>query len=115
MTEITGVDAGADPSDEAVAFVQQALLDHKVVFLRDQGLDYERLVAFAERFGPLTLGHPTLSSPSGQPLLEAIDSHTGLPANQWHTDVTFLDRPPAFTFLHGVVMPAVGGDTVWPT
>ncbi len=111
--EITGVDAGQPVDDATVATIRQALRDHRVVFLRDQHLDYEREVAFAERFGSLTLGHPTLSSPPAQPLLEEIDSRKGGPANQWHTDVTFLDRPPAFTFLHGVVVPEVGGDTIW--
>jgi alpha-ketoglutarate-dependent sulfate ester dioxygenase len=110
--EVTGVDAAA-PSDEGIAFVRQALLDHRVVFLRDQHLDYPSEVAFAERFGSLTLGHPTIPSPSGQPLLEEIDSRKGGPANKWHTDVTFVDRPPAFTFLHGVVIPPYGGDTIW--
>jgi alpha-ketoglutarate-dependent sulfate ester dioxygenase len=111
--EITGVDTGAAPDDETVAAVRQALLEHKVVFLRDQILDYPRQVAFAERLGTLTLGHPTLESPPGQPLLEEIDSHKGGRANHWHTDVTFVDRPPAFTLLHAVVIPPVGGDTIW--
>jgi taurine dioxygenase len=111
--ELTGIDAAAPLGDEAIGFVRQALLDHRVVFLRDQRLDYASQVAFARRFGPLTLGHPTLSSPPDKPLLEEVDSQTGAPANQWHTDVTFLDRPPAFTFLHGVVIPPVGGDTIW--
>lgn len=110
--ELTGIDA-ANPTDGAVAFVRQALLDHRVVFLRDQRLDYDAQVAFAQRFGSLTLGHPTIPSPTGQPLLEEIDSTKGGPANKWHTDVTFVDRPPAFTFLHGVIIPPVGGDTVW--
>jgi taurine dioxygenase len=109
---ISDVDA-AQASEETVGAVRQALLDHRVVFLRDQQLDYEKLVAFAQRFGPLTLGHPTIASPDGQPLLEEIDSHKGGAANQWHTDVTFVDRPPAFTFLYGVVIPEVGGDTIW--
>ena len=104
--EIAGVDAGQPLSDETVAAVRAALLDHKVVFLRDQGLDYQRQVAFAERLGPLTLGHPTLESPAGQPLLEEIDSHKGGRANHWHTDVTFVDRPPAFTLLHAGGHPA---------
>jgi alpha-ketoglutarate-dependent sulfate ester dioxygenase len=111
--QLTGVDAGSPPSDDQVAQIRQALLDHKVVFLRDQHLDYARQVAFAERLGPLTLGHPTLSSPPNQPFLEEIDSRKGGRANHWHTDVTFVDRPPAFTLLHAVVIPAVGGDTVW--
>jgi alpha-ketoglutarate-dependent sulfate ester dioxygenase len=111
--EITGVDTGTDLGDDTVAQIRQALLDHKVVFFRGQSLDYARQVAFAERLGPLTLGHPTLISPPGQPLLEEIDSRKGGRANYWHTDVTFVDRPPAFTVLHAVVIPPVGGDTMW--
>ena len=111
--EITGADAGTGLGDDAIAHIRQALLDHKVVFLRDQSLDYARQVAFAERLGPLTLGHPTLASPPDRPFLEEIDSRKGTRANHWHTDVTFVDRPPAFTLLHAVVIPLVGGDTIW--
>jgi alpha-ketoglutarate-dependent sulfate ester dioxygenase len=111
--EITGVDTGTDLGDDAIAQIRQALLDHKVVFLRGQSLDYARQVAFAQRLGPLTLGHPTLASPPDQPFLEEIDSRKGTRANHWHTDVTFVDRPPAFTLLHAVVIPPVGGDTIW--
>jgi len=111
--EITGVDTGVPLSDDAVARIRQALLDRKVVFLRGQHLNYRRQVAFAERLGSLTLGHPTLASPPGQPLLEEIDSLKGGKVNYWHTDVTFVDRPPAFTLLHAVVIPPLGGDTIW--
>ena len=111
--EITRVDAGGPLTDQAIAGIRQALLRHKVVFLRDQHLDYARQVAFARRLGPLTLGHPTLVSPRAQPLLEEIDARKGGRANHWHTDVTFVDRPPAFTLLHVVVIPPVGGDTLW--
>jgi len=111
--QISGADTGDPLSDDAVAQIRQALLDHKVVFLRGQNLDYASQVAFAERLGPLTLGHPTLVSPPDQPLLEEIDSHKGGRANHWHTDVTFVDRPPAFTLLHAVVIPPLGGDTIW--
>src|ERR1700683_45731 len=75
--EITGADTGTDLGDDAIAQIRQALLDHKVVFLRGQNLDYARQVAFAERLGPLTLGHPTLESPPGQPLLGEIALHKG--------------------------------------
>ncbi len=111
--EITRVDAGGPLTDQAIAGIRRALLRHKVVFLRDQHLDYARQVAFARRLGPLTLGHPTLLSPPAQPLLEEIDSRKGGRANHWHTDVTFVDRPPAFTLLRAVVIPPVGGDTLW--
>jgi alpha-ketoglutarate-dependent taurine dioxygenase len=111
--ELTGVNASGPLGEDVIGFVRQSLLEHRVVFLRDQNLDYSTQVRFAEQFGILTLGHPTIPSPPDQPLLEEIDSTTGGPANKWHTDVTFVDRPPAFTFLHGVVIPPVGGDTIW--
>ena len=111
--ELTGVDVAGPLGEGVVAQIRQALLDHKVVFLRNQQLDYARQVAFAELLGPLTLGHPTLASPPDQPFLEEIDSRKGGRANHWHTDVTFVDRPPAFTLLHAKVIPPVGGDTLW--
>src|SRR6516164_8828227 len=111
--ELSGVETSAALDEGTVAQIRQALLKHKVVFLRDQHLDYASQVAFARRLGPLTLGHPTLASPPDQPHLEEIDSRQGTRTNHWHTDVTFLDRPVAFTLLRAVVIPPVGGDTIW--
>ena len=112
--EISGVDLARDLDDGTVAEIRRALLEHKVVFFRDQtDLDYEGQVAFVRRLGNLTLGHPTIQSPPDQPFLEEVDSAKGAPAADWHTDVTFLDQPVSFTCLRGVVIPEVGGDTVW--
>src|ERR1022692_3271150 len=85
--ELSGVDTGGHVSDDAVAQIRQALLDHKVVSLRAQPLTYASQVASPERLGPLTLGHPTLASPPEQPFLEEIDSAKGVRAHYWHTDV----------------------------
>jgi taurine dioxygenase len=111
--EIAGVDAGVALGDDVIATVRRALLEHKVVFLRDQNLSYESQVRFAERFGELTLGHPIYAPPEDQPFLRAIDSAHGTRANHWHTDLTFVDRPPAIAMLHAVVIPPLGGDTMW--
>ena len=59
--EIGGVDTGEQLDDETIAGIRRALLAHRVVFFRDQSLDYDRQVAFAQRLGPLTLGHPTIA------------------------------------------------------
>jgi len=111
--EIIGVHIGERISEEVIAGIREILLRHKVVFLRDQELDYVRLVAFAQRFGHLTLGHPIYATLPDRPFLREMDSQHGSRANHWHTDLTFLDRPPAFAFLHGVIIPPVGGDTIW--
>ena len=111
--ELSGVNLAEQLSERTVADIRAALLANRVVFFRDQSLDYESQVAFAQRLGTLTLGHPTIQSPPDQPLMEEVDSATGAPAADWHTDVTFLDQPVSFTCLRSVVVPPVGGDTVW--
>jgi len=111
--EISGIDTGVPLPDEAVTAFRRALLDHKVVFLRNQDLDYESQLAFASRLGTLTLGHPKYGAPETRPALREMDSAHGTRANHWHTDLTFIERPPSFALLHAKVIPSVGGDTVW--
>jgi len=110
--EIKGVNA-ASASDYAVAAVREALHAFKVVFLRDQALNYETQVAFARNFGPLTPGHPIFAPVAAKPHLREMDSSQGSRANYWHTDLTFVQAPPAYCFLHGIAFPASGGDTMW--
>jgi alpha-ketoglutarate-dependent taurine dioxygenase len=111
--EIGGLDLAAPVSDAMVTAVRHLLIEHKVVFLRGQDIDYDRQVGFARRFGELAIGHPIFPTPATRPALRALDSRDGARANHWHTDLTFLQRPPAFAFLYGKVIPAVGGDTLW--
>jgi taurine dioxygenase len=42
-----------------------------------------------------------------------LDSIAGASANHWHTDVTFVERPPIFSVLRALIIPEVGGDTLW--
>lgn len=110
---IDGVDVSSQVSDDEVTDIRQIILENKVVFLRDQGLDYTSQVNFAQRLGDLTLGHPIFDAPSERPHLREMDSAQGSRANHWHTDLTFLDRPPAFALLHAMIIPPYGGDTMW--
>jgi taurine dioxygenase len=110
---ISGVDTAVTPDTETVGELRRALLRHKVVFLRDQGLDYDSQAALARAFGELTLGHPIYAAPENRPEVREIDSRQGTRANHWHTDLTFVDRPPAIAFLHNKIAPEYGGDTMW--
>jgi alpha-ketoglutarate-dependent sulfate ester dioxygenase len=109
---IEGVRVGGDLDAATVATVRQALLDHKVVFFRDQhDLDDDGHVAFADLFGQTTKAHPTVNTGSAKVL--SVAANRGMAANSWHTDVTFVDRIPAMSTLRGVTIPAHGGNTVW--
>ncbi len=110
--ELRGVDV-SQSLDEDVLGIRRALLDNRVVFLRDQGLEYASQVAFAQKLGDLTLGHPIFSAPDDQPYLREMDSSKGARANHWHTDLTFLQQPPSLSVLYAHVIPPVGGDTLW--
>jgi alpha-ketoglutarate-dependent taurine dioxygenase len=109
---IDGVRLGGDLDDATVHEIREALLKHKVVFFRGQHhLDDDSHAAFAELLGPLTTAHPTVNTGSERVL--SLAANKGMAANSWHTDVTFVDRIPAFSVLRGVTIPPYGGNTVW--
>jgi taurine dioxygenase len=110
--ELSGVDLRS-VSDDEVAAIRQALLEHRVVLFRDQDLDAAGQIAFASRLGPLTHAHPTLPAQTDEAAIFDLDSIAGASANHWHTDVTFVERPPTFSVLRAVIIPDLGGDTLW--
>jgi len=111
---LSGVDLRNNLSAAVVADIRAALVRHKVIFFRGQQLDAQSQVAFAKRFGEVTTAHPTVPALTGHPQVLDLDySRTEGRANNWHTDVTFVDRPPLGSVLNALVIPAAGGDTLW--
>jgi alpha-ketoglutarate-dependent sulfate ester dioxygenase len=110
--EIRGVDLG-HIDEPTVAAVRSALLAHKVLFFRSQTFGPEGQIAFAQRLGRLTGGHPTLPSSGDKDYILELDSLAGGRADHWHTDVTFIVEPVAISVLRMVKLPEVGGDTQW--
>jgi taurine dioxygenase len=112
--EISGITLSGDLDDDTIADIRRVILAHKVVFFRGQHLDEAAQTAFAARLGPLTTAHPTVPAlAEHQAVLDLNSERGGGRANSWHTDVTFVERPPSFSVLRSVHIPAYGGDTVW--
>jgi len=122
---IRGLDL-RDVHEATVAAIRQVWLDRKVVFFPGQDLDPSSHQEFASRFGELTEGHPVIPGVEGSPNLFEIDysKPRDLYANygdvttrnqglDWHTDVTFVKRPPMGSILRAVVVPPAGGDTLF--
>lgn len=110
--EIHRVRLSGDLPSETVTAIRDALLRHRVVFFRGQGhLDEAGHQAFARLLGPL-VAHPTIPLVAGTEAVLELDSENAR-ARQWHTDVSYAEAFPQFSVLRGVVMPPVGGDTVW--
>ncbi len=115
--EISGVNLGAAARDDGLfADIRALLLQHKVLFLRDQDISRAEHVAFARRFGELE-GHPVAGSDPDYPGLVRIYKSPDAPAdryeNAWHTDATWRDKPPMGCVLRCIECPPVGGDTMW--
>ncbi|GAA4641485.1 TauD/TfdA dioxygenase family protein [Gordonia humi] len=109
---ISGFDV-ASASDAQIAALRVALADYKVLVLRGQDLTDAEHVEFAARLGDLTVGHPVWDSGDVPDEVYALDSSDNGFADVWHTDVTFMPRPPAASILRPLVLPDLGGDTNW--
>ena len=114
--EISGLDVTRPLDDEQTAALRGAIVEHHVVFLRDQPYSVEALEHVTERLG----GHgdtPFLRSISGHPgvvqvVKEASEGGFNF-GGAWHTDYSFQPAPPSFTLLWSVEVPPTGGDTIW--
>lgn len=110
--EICGVRLSGDLPTSAVIAIRNALLQHRVIFFRNQShLDEAEQQSFARLLGPI-VPHPTVPSLAGTEVVLDIDGENAR-ASYWHTDVTFVEAFPQFSVLRGVVIPPTGGDTMW--
>ncbi|HET6666573.1 MAG TPA: TauD/TfdA family dioxygenase [Intrasporangium sp.] len=115
--EVSGVSlADVAASDSLFAELKDLLLQHKVLFFRDQDIARAEHVALAERFGPLE-DHPVAGSDPEHPGLVRIYKDLDSPAehyeNAFHCDATWRTAPPMGSVLRCVEGPEVGGDTIW--
>ncbi len=96
-----------------IGIVRDLLHEHMVLFFPDQYLTIDEHVALGRHFGPLEQ-HPNLKNPftPHDEVFELAASHGGV-ADEWHTDLTFLESPSVMSILNLVRSPAVGGDTMW--
>ncbi|SMG39992.1 taurine dioxygenase [Rhodococcus rhodochrous J3] len=115
--ELHGVDlAEVARDDERFAELKALLLEHKVLFFRNQEMSRAEHVALAERFGSLE-DHPVLGSDPEHPglirIYKDLDSPPEAFENSYHCDATWRENPPMGSVLRCVEGPAVGGDTIW--
>lgn len=100
--------------DDAFARVHDALLQHQVLFFRDQHLSDDGQLALARRLGTPSV-YPITKHFGGTASLHVIADTADSPpdADGWHTDITWLPQPPAVAILAALQIPAYGGDTMW--
>ncbi|MBD9427863.1 taurine dioxygenase [Pseudomonas sp. PDM15] len=111
---VGGIDLRKPLADADQRDIEQALLEHQVLFFRAQPIEPTQQAAFAARFGDLHI-HPIYPNIPEQPEVLVLDTAvTDVRDNAiWHTDVTFLETPALGAVLTAKQLPAYGGDTLW--
>ncbi len=120
---VDGVDLRDDLDPSIVADIREALIEHKVLFYRDQDISHEDHIRFGRYFGDLE-GHPITQHVPGHP--EVLSIRNGEYAhlndftipfiravNKWHADVTFRPAPSLGGVLRARTIPPRGGDTLF--
>ena len=102
------------PDDGHRAELDKALLDHKVLFFRDQHITTDQHVAFCRQFGELEV-HPFVPPKPGYPEVMVLIANEERKGNEntWHSDVTWRQEPSLGSMLRAVELPDVGGDTLF--
>lgn len=113
--EITGIDLRSKPDASAAAEVRQALLDHQVIFLRDQDLTPQQFLDFARAMGT-PIEYPFVKGLEGFPQIIEVKKLEHEKSNFggiWHSDTTYLQEPPMGSMLLSREIPPYGGDTLF--
>jgi taurine dioxygenase len=121
--EVSGIDISR--VDESLAKeLAQIFYDHSALLIRGQNLTPDDLVRFSRLLGdldeaPVNEGGKT--AVEGFPEIYVISNIMGdkgkpvgsLGAGEatWHTDMSYLERPPKASMLHSVEIPSSGGNT----
>lgn len=113
--EIAGVDLSEPLDSSTVGTLRQALLDHLVIFFRDQNLASDSYLTFAKAFGD-PIEYPMIKGIEGYPTITEIAKLENEKTNfggVWHSDTTYLDTPPMGSMLYALEVPPFGGDTLF--
>ena len=113
--EIHNVDVSQELDDRTIGDIRKALLDHCVIFFRDQKLDAERHKAFTRRFGKIFI-HPNYKGMQTDPEVITITREPGdkkIVGEEWHADTTMMPEPPMGAILYAIEVPPYGGDTLF--
>lgn len=113
---VGGIDLSVPLDPDRIKQLRALWLEHHVLSFPNQGLDDDDLERFTHYFGPFG-DDPYIKPIPGRDHVIAIrrgaEEQAPLFAENWHTDWSFQDRPPAGTCLYGITIPSNGGNTLF--
>lgn len=108
--QVAGAELGGPIPGDVARDIRQALVDHGVIFLRGQALNYRQHLALARIFGEPHVEGFLPDTPEVMPLISDAAS-TNPAGGHWHSDGTYYDIAPAVSILRMLKAPPLGGDT----
>ncbi len=114
--EIHGVDLSQPLDERTFKEIHDALIEHQVIFFRDQILTPEQHKAFGRLFGELHVHPAAPSLLEGHPeilVIHADETSKHVAGEEWHSDVSCDPEPPLGSILYMHELPPVGGDTLF--
>ena len=120
--EIKSVDLSEEQTPEAVNAMRDLWLQHKVAVFREQNLEDEDLIRFAEYFGPTYVYVRDQFNDRQRPAITIISNieeagrkmgDLGDGEVHWHTDQAYSREGSFGTILYGVEIPEDGGATCY--
>ena len=102
-------------SDERVNELYAALIEHQLLVFRNQNLAPRGHADFGRHLGDLGERHHSYVTLKDEPDVVVLDWHPDdVPdGNEWHSDMTYRGSPPFASILKAIIVPPVGGDTLW--
>jgi len=113
--ELSDIDLAAGLSAGQAAAVRQALLDHQVIFFKNQKLTPAQYLSFAQAMGE-PVEYPFVRGIEGYPTIievKKLEHETTNFGGIWHSDTTYLQEPPMGSMLLSRTVPPYGGDTLF--
>jgi taurine dioxygenase len=113
---IEGVNLADNLSPEAIAQIRNTWLKHRVIAFADQQMDDDALERFTQAmggFGEDPFFAPIPGRKNIAAILREADEEAPLFAENWHSDWSFLAKPPSGTCLLAIDIPPKGGDTLF--
>lgn len=98
-----------------VSIVRKALLDHQVIFFRNQNLDPSAYLKFTSHFSK-PLEYPFVKGIEGYPEIINVlkrEHETTNFGGIWHSDTSYFSEPPMGSVLLALEVPPHGGDTLF--
>ena len=113
--QLENVDLAQPHDPKQLDEVRDALHEYGVIVLRDQDITSDQYLAFARHFSDI-LPYPLVSGLPDHPDIVAVLKREEERVNFggiWHSDTTYLERPPMGSMLLAKELPPHGGDTIW--